>query len=274
SRINDHHPFTCRPVVSAPVDGEGRADMQDGQVPQAQGLYDPQHEKDACGVGFIVHLKGRKSHDIITKGIEILLNLEHRGACGCEANTGDGAGILIQVPDEFFRTAANLSFELPPAGRYGVGLVFLPRNRDERRQVKEVIARIVDEEGQTLLGWRRVPTDDSLLGERARAVEPDFQHLFIAAGRLPDAPRLTPPASAATGRATRRAKPAATSAAGDAPFDQLAFERKLYVIRKRIEREVAALPIAERGLFYVVSLSSRTLIYKGMLTAAQLAPMF
>src|SRR5690606_25474222 len=250
--------------------------MQDGQVPQAQGLYDPQHEKDACGVGFVVHLKGRRSHDIVSKGIEILRNLEHRGACGCEANTGDGAGILIQVPDGFFRTAANLSFDLPPAGHYGVGLVFLPRNRDERRQVKEVIARIVHDEGQTLLGWRRVPTDDSSLGERARAVEPDFQHLFIGAGRLPGADRLTPPASASPRRARSGAKPAdaARSAESDAAFDRQAFERKLYVIRKRIEREIAALPLAERGLVYIVSLSSNTLTYKGMLTAAQLAPMF
>ncbi len=256
--------------------------MQDGQLPQAQGLYDPQHEKDACGVGFIVHLKGRKSHDVVAQGIQLLVNLEHRGACGCEANTGDGAGILIQMPDAFFRDHAGLTFDLPPAGEYGAGLIFLPRDRDQRRQVKEVIARIVHEEGQTLLGWRRVPTDDASLGDRARAAEPDFQHIFIAAGLRADADRLVPPASASSGTradaraprsGARRQKPEQDPQPG-ARSPKPDFERKLYVIRKRIERDVDALGLEQHALFYIVSLSANTLTYKGMLTAAQIGPMF
>ena len=187
-------------------------DQADG--PQAQGLYDPQHEKDACGVGFVVHLKGKKSHDIVEKGLELLVNLEHRGACGCEANTGDGAGLLLQMPDRFFR-ALDLGFDLPPAGEYGAGLIFLPNDPSERETLKSLIARIVGEEGQTLLGWRSVPTDDSSLGDRARAVEPVFEQLFIGQGS------------------------GARSVAG---FSRAtAVRAKLYVIRKRIEHEADAL---------------------------------
>src|ERR1044072_3268458 len=122
--------------------------------PGAQGLYNPEDERDACGVGFVVDIKGRKSHGIIRKALEVLINLEHRGACGCEANTGDGAGILIQTPDAFFRKM--LSFTLPPAGSYGAGLVFLPHDESDRDRIKDVIARITQEEGARLLGWRDV----------------------------------------------------------------------------------------------------------------------
>src|SRR5215470_17449967 len=117
--------------------------------PPAQGLYDPRTEHDACGVGFVVHIKGRRSHDIIRKALTVLINLEHRGACGCEANTGDGAGILIQTPDAFFRKAA--SFTLPEAGSYGAGLVFLPREQRDRETICNLIAAVVDEEGAKLL---------------------------------------------------------------------------------------------------------------------------
>src|SRR6476660_7871668 len=160
--------------------------QQSGDLPHPQGLYDPQHEKDACGVGFVVHLKGKQSHDIVEKGLELLVNLEHRGACGCEANTGDGAGLLLQMPDGFFRSL-DLGFNLPPAGEYGAGLIFLPNDPSERETLKSLIARIVGEEGQTLLGWRTVPTNDSSLGDRARAVEPVFEHLFIGQGSEVDA---------------------------------------------------------------------------------------
>ena len=119
--------------------------------PTAQGLYDPQHEKDACGVGFVVHLKGHKSHAIVAQGVQLLRNLEHRGACGCEANTGDGAGILVQMPDVFLRK--TVSFTLPAAGSYGAGLVFLPHQEKDREAIVALIGRIVDEEGATLLGW-------------------------------------------------------------------------------------------------------------------------
>ena len=214
-----------------------------GDLPQAQGLYDPQHEKDACGVGFIVHLKGDRSHAIVEKGLDLLVNLEHRGACGCEANTGDGAGLLVQMPDRFFRDQA-LGFDLPASGDYGAGMVFLPRDPGERQRVRDLVARITAEEGQTLLGWRQVPTDDRSLGDRARAAEPLIEQLFIGK----EAGRVSP--------------------------DALGFERKLYVIRKRIEREADALGLGDRASFYIVSLSSKTLIYKGMLTAAQIRPMF
>src|SRR6478735_7907689 len=126
--------------------------------PSARGLYDPRHEHDACGVGLVVDAKGRRSHDIVRHALRVLINLEHRGACGCEANTGDGAGILIQMPDRFFRAeTARLGIALPPAGGYGAGLVFLPKAAEARQAIQETMARIVEEEGQTLLGWRDVP---------------------------------------------------------------------------------------------------------------------
>ena len=220
---------------------------QHPQLPQAQGLYDPRFESDACGVGFIVHLKGRRSHAIVEQGLKLLINLEHRGACGCEANTGDGAGILLQMPDAFFR-AQRLGFELPREGEYGAGLIFLPQDETERDQVKALFARTCEEEGLQVLGWRHVPTDDSELGARARASEPVFAQIFIG---------MTP-----------------ALYAGASAGDPLYFERKLYIARKRVEAEADALGLAERALFFIVSLSSRILTYKGMLTAGQISPMF
>jgi glutamate synthase (NADPH) large chain len=218
-----------------------------GEEP-AQGLYDPAHEHDACGVGFVVHVRGQRSHAIVRQALRVLINLLHRGACGCEANTGDGAGILIQIPDRFLRKEANrIGIELPSAGHYGAGLVFLPRDPALRSEIQALFERIVREEGQRVLGWRDVPIDDRALGASAVAVEPDFKQIFIGAG-----PEL----------------------AGTADDFQPRFERKLYVIRKRVEHAVAALPSPERKFFYVVSLSSGTLIYKGMLTADQIESMF
>ena len=219
--------------------------MPTSQAPSAHGLYDPRHEHDACGVGLVVDAKGRRSHAIVRHALQVLINLEHRGACGCEANTGDGAGILIQMPDRFFRAeTARLGIALPPAGAYGAGLVFLPKAAEARRTIEATIVRIVEEEGQSVLGWRDVPTDDSQLGPRAVAAEPVFKHLFV-------------------GRAASIA-------------DDQGFERKLYVIRKRIENAVDQLILdpESRSDFYIVGLSCRTLIYKGMLTASQIAPMF
>ena len=149
--------------------------------PSKQGLYNPDAEHDACGVGFVVHIKGRRSHDIVQKALQVLVNLEHRGACGCEENTGDGAGILIQMPDAFLRTCAPAT--LPAAGEYGAGLVFLPHDESDRDRIKDRIAAIVEEEGQRLLGWRNVPTDNRLVGPSARATQPVFQHVFIGANR-------------------------------------------------------------------------------------------
>ena len=226
---------------------------RDQPHPTARSLYDPRAEHDACGVGFVVHMKGRRSHDVVRMALRVLTNLEHRGACGCEANTGDGAGILVQTPDTFLRKV--VSFTLPAPGAYGAGLVFLPHKARDRDAIKDLIARIVDEEGQTLLGWRDVPVDSTLIGDSAKATEPVFQHVFIGS-HAPVGPGSPHGAGVSGGT--------------------LAFERKLYVIRKRIEAAVDALHIdaLSRRLFYVVSLSANTLLYKGMLTARQLQPMF
>ncbi|ODS55394.1 MAG: glutamate synthase subunit alpha [Acidobacteria bacterium SCN 69-37] len=221
----------------------------DGQV-SPRGLYDPAHEHDACGVGFIVHIKGRKSHTIVQNALQLLINLLHRGASGSEVNTGDGAGILLQMPDGFFRReAARLGFALPVERGYGVGVLFLPRDPVVRARVEALIAQITQEEGQVLLGWRDVPVDLTPVGPSAVAVAPVFRQVFI-------------------GRGSAMAAPGA-SADGD-----LAFERKLYVIRKRVEHAVAALDTPEARTFYPVSLSSRVLIYKGMLIADQVTTMF
>ena len=212
-----------------------------------QGLYDPQHEHDSCGVGFVVNIKGRKSHQLVRQAFEVVINLLHRGACGCETNTGDGAGMLIQLPHKFFLQAAGRAgIDLPEPGAYGVGMVFLPRDADDRARVEERFGRIVAEEGQRLLGWRDVPTDDSQLGRTARGAEPVIRQILIGRG-----PSLEPHADA-----------------------HARFERKLYVIRKRIARAVEELGLREGHLFYVASLSSNTIVYKGMLIADQMETMF
>ncbi len=209
----------------------------------APGLYDPAYEHDACGVGFVVDMKGRRSHTLIQQGLTILKNLQHRGACGCEVNTGDGAGILIQLPHAFLAAeCARLGIERPAPGHYGAGLVFLPRDPGERARCERLFESIAREEGQRLLGWRDVPTDDSHLGPTARSCEPVFRQVFIGRG------------------------------AGVA--DEAAFERKLYVMRKRIEHAIGRSDLGERGLFYIPSLSARTLVYKGMLTGTQIEQMF
>ena len=217
--------------------------------PDAAGLYDPRDERDACGVGFVVDIKGRRSHLVVQKGLQVLINLLHRGACGCEATTGDGAGILIQTPDRFLRkVTAPLGITLPPAGQYGTGLIFLPRQAGEQDVLRQIIERIVREEGQQLLGWRSIPTADAGIGASALATKPAIEQVFIGAGDVADG-------------TTRAAGPSA-------------FERKLYVIRKRIEHEADRLTLTERHAFYIPSLSSRTLIYKGMLIADQIEATF
>src|SRR5438034_6831496 len=211
--------------------------------PAAQGLYDPRHEHDACGVGFVVSIKGKKSHTIVRQALQVLINLLHRGACGSEPNTGDGAGILLQIPDKFFRKeCARLGIALPAPTEYGAGLVFLPPDPLRADKVRQLIQAVILDENQRCLGWREVPTDDRLLGETARSVEPRIMQVFV--GR------------------------------GAAVRDHAHFERKLYVIRKRIESAALTLDEADRKFTYLPSLSSNTFIYKGMLSADQIVPMF
>jgi glutamate synthase (NADPH/NADH) large chain len=212
--------------------------MSHGAIPQKQGMYDPQNEHDACGVGFVAHLKGERSHAIIRQGLQVLENLTHRGAVGADKLAGDGAGILIQLPDAFLRTeCAGLGMELPDLGRYAVGMIFLPQHNQTRAECEALIERTIEEEGQILLGWRDVPTNNSGLGESVRAVEPVIRQLFIACG-------------------------------ANCPTQE-EFERKLFVIRKIIEHQVRDSDWDERENFYIPSLSSRTLLYKGMLLANQ-----
>ncbi len=229
-------------------DSEGRSLPRHGLMPnglpEAQGLYSPANEHDACGIGFIANIKGVKSHDIIEKGIQILINLTHRGACGCDPETGDGAGLLIQIPHRFFaRETAALGFTLPEAGEYGVGMVFMPVERHERLVTEGILERIVREEGLTVLGWRDTPIEGNAIGRVARASQPYIQQIFV--GRPSG---LTP--------------------------DQ--FEAKLYMVRKRAEAQVAAEDeeLPNRGMFYIPSLSSRTIIYKGLLLAPQIAKFY
>jgi len=203
-------------------------------LPPKAGLYDPQHEHDACGMGFVANIRGEISHDVIRKGIEVLENLNHRGAAGCDPCTGDGAGLLLQVPDGFFRKhAAELGFDLPPEGGYAVGMTFLSRDVHVARWQEQVVADVIEEEGQDLLGWRDVPVDPEAIGEVARQSLPTIRQFFVGA---------------------------ASGIAGDA------FERKLYVIRRVIETRILERPDS----FHISSLSARTLVYKGLLLAQQM----
>ena len=211
--------------------------------PEKQGLYDPAFEHDACGVGFVVDIKGRKSHKMLSQGLQILTNLDHRGACGAEVNTGDGAGVLMQMPHKFLVEAAKKArIDLPKAGEYGCGIVFLPRNATLRRRIEERFEQIVQSEGQLMLGWRTVPTNNSLLGETAKSCEPFMRQVFV--GRGPEV------------------------------SDELVFERKLYVIRKRAYSEIRTSTLEGAASWYVASLSQNTLVYKGMLLTQQLGPYF
>ena len=155
--------------------------------PGPQGLYDPRHEHDACGVGFVVDMRGRKSANIVQNAIQVLLNMQHRGACGCEVNTGDGAGILIQIPHKFLAGRCDrLGIKLPQPGHYGVGVVFLPTAADSRQACERLFEQAVRDEGQVFLGWRDVPTDNSMLGPTAVRSQPAIRQLFIGRGPAAD----------------------------------------------------------------------------------------
>jgi glutamate synthase (NADPH/NADH) large chain len=214
--------------------------------PRKQGLYDPAYEKENCGVGFVAHIKGERSHQIVLDADHVLRRMNHRGACGCEPNTGDGAGILTALPHEFLAKIAKqeLDVSLPVAGKYGAGIVFLPTNEDDRRRCKETVERLVDEQGQTTLGWRTVPIEPQKanVGPTALKSMPHIEQLFIAA-------------------------------AGDLHGDD--FERQLYIIRKRVSNLLRTDPSLEQAkMFYISSLSTKVMIYKGMLTGDQLLPFY
>ena len=207
-----------------------------------QGLHDPAFEHDACGVGFVVNMHGAKSHEIVRQGLEILTNLEHRGACGCDPLTGDGAGILTQMPHGFMQWCAEAQgFALPKVGDYGVGNIFLPPDDSQRAFCERTFEEIVAEEGQQVLSWRDTPRNNSLIGRVARTVEPVIRQLFVGRG-------------------------------ADTPRDM--FEWKLYVIRKRAEHAIRASDLSERAFFYTTTLSSRVIGYKGMLLATQIEAYF
>src|SRR5579864_4904992 len=223
--------------------GPGKTIGRDPRTPPAQALYDPAKEHDSCGVGFVADMKNRKSHDILEKGLQILINLDHRGAVGADPSLGDGCGVLTQIPHTFFASeCAKLGFTLPAPGHYAIGQFFMPRQAEARRQVRAIVEEIVAAEGLDVRGWRDVPVDNSDLGARVKAVEPVMQQIFI-------------------GRPT-----------GLASEDD--FERRLYIVRKVASNRVVAVGGREILEYYPVSLSVRTIVYKGMVLAGQLAPYY
>ena len=208
------------------------------RTPRPQGLYHSGNEHDACGMGLVASIRGEKSHDIIRKGLEVLINLTHRGAAGCDPETGDGAGILIQIPHVFFaRECGELGMPLPEPGAYGVAMCFLPVDKHSRLQCEGVIERIAQEEGLTVIGWRDTPVNGIAIGREARASQPYIEQLFL--GR-------------------------------PAGLDEDAFERLLYKVRRRTENEISASEIDGKDFFYVPSLSCRTIVYKGLMLAPQI----
>ena len=207
--------------------------------PAAQGLYDPALDKDSCGVGFIADIKGRKSHKLVEDALAILCNLEHRGAVGADPRAGDGAGILVQIPHAFFaKKADKLGFKLPAPGEYAVGNLFMPRDPDWRQIIRDIYAQNIKKEGMTLLGWRDIPTDNSTLGESVKPTEPVHQQVFIGRGKKIKS--------------------------------EDEFERRLYILRKWISSRIYTRRERRLSGYYPVSISCRTVVYKGMFLADQL----
>lgn len=203
------------------------------------GMYHPSFEHDACGIGFVVNLNGASSHTIVRQGIQVLENLVHRGACGCDPETGDGAGMLVRLPHRFFQEqSATLEFDLPDFGDYGVGMIFLPKADAAGKTCKQIIEKAISDEGHTFLAWREVPCDSSAIGSLARSNEPRIEQVFLKRGE------------------------------GVADAD--AFERRLYLLRKVIERRVREANLENGGEFYIPSLSARTIVYKGLMLAQQM----
>lgn len=214
------------------------------RMPEKQGLYDPRFEHDSCGVGFVCDINGRPSGDIVRQGIHVLTRLSHRGATGADPKTGDGAGILIQIPHEFFEKVCpkEAGIKLPPKGGYGVGLVFLPTDPKESAHCRKILQKASKEEGQSVIGWRKVPVDPTEIGTTAKATQPVIEQVFI------------------------RKDPAIT--------DNLLFERSLYIIRKKTENAIRSSKLKEKDFFYITNLSARTLSYKGLLMPDQLGEYF
>jgi glutamate synthase (NADPH/NADH) large chain len=204
--------------------------------PKQQGLYRQEFEHENCGIGFVAHLKGKKSHSIIKQGLDILTNMTHRGAEGADSKTGDGAGVLIQVPRDFYLIQG---YSLPPAGQFGTGLIFFPQDTSDASKCQEILVNIIREEGVNLIGFREVPRNNSVIGEISRAAEPEILQILLGADLL-----------------------------------QEDLERKLYIIRKRTEIAIRKSEIKQKNFFYMPSLSTKVLVYKGMLTSAQLAEYF
>ena len=210
--------------------------MESNSLPKAQGLYDPKNEHDACGIGFVAHIKGHKSHDIIERGLTVLVNMDHRGATSSDNKTGDGAGILMQLPHDFY---LSLKIAVPEAGKYGTGLVFLPEDKKEADHCVEILNKFVAAEGLELISWRDVPVDSSVIGEIAKRSEPLIRQIFVK---------------------------------GD--YEQDVLERKLFLARKQAERTIRESNLTQKDAFCLPSFSSKTLIYKGMFTPDQLRDYF
>ena len=205
-------------------------------LPKETGLYNPQNEHDSCGIGFVANIKGKKSHEIVKRGLNVLTNMAHRGAESSDNKTGDGAGITLQIPHKFLE-AQNI--DIPDLGFYGTGLIFLPKIESEAKWCKETLIKIVKEENARFITFREVPVNTSILGEIALSAEPHIEQVFIAAN-----------------------------------LEQDELERKFYIIRKRIENEVRNSDLSQKAMFHIPSLSSRVIIYKGMFTPEQLEKYF
>jgi glutamate synthase (NADPH/NADH) large chain len=240
SSVSDRRPLTRRTTRGDPGSSPGQAlSPQAGRGEEAQGLYDPALTKASCGVGFIADIKGRASHRLIEDALAILCNLEHRGAVGADPRAGDGAGILVQIPHRFFAAQAErLGFRLPKPGEYAVGVLFMPRDPDWRQIIRDIWAQMIKREGMTLIGWREVPTDNSTLGEAVKPTEPVHLQVFIGRGKK------------------------------IASEDE--FERRLYILRKSISHAIYTRKERRLSHYYPVSISCRTIVYKGMFLADQL----
>ena len=235
--------MSAKPFDDVKPFDDAHAPGRDPLTPKAEGLYDPANEHDACGVGFVADLQNRKSHDILQKGLQILVNLDHRGATGADETLSDGCGVLTQIPHVFFaEECAKLGFALPAPGHYAIGQFFMPRDADARASAQKLVEEATASEGQIFLGWRRIPVDNSDLGERVKAVEPAQWQAFI-------------------GRAANLA-------------DDDAFERKLFILRKVVSNRIYEAGDARMKEYYPVSMSCRTVVYKGMVLVTQLGPYY